>query len=383
MRIRDIPHGRAALLVFVFSTAAGLFFATQFYYVMKAWGTPVQWRWVIPVRLWAWYEWGALLPLVLFLGRRLPLRTGVWKRHLPIHLVASAVIGVLQIAVNTWTHLTFVADPANGQTYTGYLEALLMFAFHRNLLIYWMMIGAQHGVRTYRELQAQRLAASELDTRLAEARLHSLKAQLHPHFLFNTLHAISALTRRDPPRAERMIHDLADLLRLALDDVRSHEVPLAREVEFLDRYLAIQRVRFGPRLRFESDVEPELLGCAVPNLLLQPVVENAIRFAVSERYRGGLVRLTARRHGDRVVIRVDDDGPGLGIPAGAALESGIGLSATRERLERLYGGNHAMTLERSPLGGLAVRFDLPCAPAAPVDAEERGAAADGGEEAAA
>ena len=110
-------------------------------------------------------------------------------------------------------------------------------------------------------------------------------------------------------------------------------------------------------------MDPELLGCAVPNLLLQPVVENAIRFAVSERYRGGLVRLVVRREGDRLAIRVDDDGPGLGIPAGAALESGIGLSATRERLERLYKEDHAMTLERSPLGGLAVRFDLPLAPA--------------------
>jgi two-component system, LytTR family, sensor kinase len=375
-----------AILLFAVSTIAGLFFATQFYYVMKAWGTPVEWGWVIPVRLWAWYEWGLLFLLVLWLGRRFPLAGGVWKRHLPLHLVAGAVIAVVQIVVNTWTHLTFVANPANHFTYTGYLESLMMFAFHRNLLIYWVMIGGQHAFRTYRELQAQKLAASEMDARLAEARLRALETQLHPHFLFNTLNTIAALVRRDPAKAERVIGDLGDLLRLALDDVTARKVSLARETEFLERYVQIQKARFGERLRYESDLAPDLLGALVPNLLLQPAVENAIRFAVLDRYRGGRVVVRAERSGRRLVLTVDDDGPGLTVPPEQALGSGVGLSATKARLDGLYAGDSSIILERSRLGGLSVRFELPFERSdAPVDGaagepddtadDERGAAA--------
>jgi len=348
-----------ALLLFTVSTLAGLFFATQFYFVMKAWGTPVRWDWVIAIRLWAWYEWGLLFLLVMWLGRRFPLAGPAWRRHLALHVAAGVAISVLQIVVNTWTHLTFVADPSQGFTYRGYLESLMMFAFHRNLLVYWVMIGAQHAWRTYRELQDQKLAASEMNALLAEARLQALKAQLHPHFLFNTLNTIAALLRRDPAGAERVLNDLGDLLRLALEDVTARKVPLAREAEFLDLYVKIQKARFGSRLRYESSIDADVLGALVPNLLLQPAVENAIHFAVSQRYGGGRVAVRAGRRDGRLVIEVDDDGPGLAVTVPQALESGIGLSATRARLQGLYGGGATLALERSDLGGLAVRFDLP------------------------
>lgn len=374
--------GRAVLL-FGISTIAGLFFATQFYFVMKAWGTPVAWNWVIPVRLWAWYEWGLLCLLVLWLSQRFPLNGRVWRRNLGLHLAAGVVIAVVQIAVNTWTHLTFVADPSRGFTYKGYLESLMMFAFHRNLLIYWVMIGAEHGIRNYRELQAQKLASSEMNAALAEARLQALKAQLHPHFLFNTLNTIAALLRRDPTGAERVLHDLSDLLRLALDDGTARKVPLAREAEFLDLYVKIQKARFGNGLRYQSSIDPELLGALVPNLLLQPAVENAIRFAVSGRYGGGQVAVRARREGARLVIEVEDDGPGLAVPAPEALASGIGLSATKARLEGLYGGDGRLALGRSPMGGLSVRFDLPLEIAMESDREGPRGREDEGEQGAA
>jgi sensor histidine kinase YesM len=183
--------------------------------------------------------------------------------------------------------------------------------------------------------------------------------QLHPHFLFNTLHAITTLVRRDPVEAERLNHDLSDLLRLTLADGDAPRVPLARELEILDRYLGIQKVRFGGKLRVRRAVDSAPLGVLVPTLFLQPIVENALRYAVGERYEGGTVEISARREGDRLRIRIQDDGPGLGGVPDQARGHGIGLANTRERLERLYEGNHSFRIEDVPGGGLVVTIDLP------------------------
>ena len=358
-----------AVLLFLVCTLAGLFFGTQLHSSTTAWGAPKTLEWAITVRLWAWYQWGLLFLLVCWLGNRFPLSGARWRRTLPIHLAASVIIGVFQIAVNTWTHLTFVADPAAGFTYTGYLRSLLFFAFHRNLLIYWAAIGAQAAFRTYRQLREQEITAERLRAQLVEARLDALKMQLHPHFLFNTLHAVTALVRRDPPRAEAVIQDLSELLRLTLADVDAQLVPLAREIEILDRYFAIQKVRFGDRLRVERDIAAEALPFQVPNLMLQPLVENAIRYGVASRYRGGMVRVRARLSAGRMLLTVQDDGPGLDGSAERALRAGIGLSNTRERLRQLYGEDHTFSIRNAPEGGVVVEVDLPTDRAASCDPE--------------
>ncbi|GJM45186.1 MAG: ATPase [Gemmatimonadota bacterium] len=352
-----------ALLLFLVCTFAGLFFGTQLHSSTTAWGSPTTLEWAITVRLWAWYQWGVLFLLVLWLGNRYPLTAERWRRSVPIHLGLSVVIGVFQIAVNTWTHLAFVADPAKGNTYFGYLQSLLLFAFHRNLLIYWGAIGAQAAFRTYQKLREEEIAGERLRSQLVEARLDALKMQLHPHFLFNTLHAVTALVRRDPRRAESMIQDLSEMLRLTLADVDAQRVPLAREIEILDRYFAIQKVRFGDRLNVELDIAPEALPLQVPNLLLQPLVENAIRYGVASRYRGGRVRVEARLVAGRVALQVRDDGPGLDGSPERALRAGIGLSNTRERLQQLYGDDHTFAIANDPEGGLVVTVDLPAGPA--------------------
>jgi hypothetical protein len=321
-----------------------------------AWGTPAALDWSIKVRLWAWYQWGLLALGVWWLGDRQRLDSPGWKLALAVHLVASIVVGAGQIALNTWTHVTFVETDRD---YSRYLRSLFLFAFHRNLLIYWALIGGQHALRAYRGWKEQEVAAAELRSRLVEARLEALRMQLHPHFLFNTLHAITTLVRRDPVEAERVIHDLSDLLRLTLSDGDAPRVPLARELEILDRYLGIQKVRFGGKLRVQRDVDSETLGVLVPTLILQPLVENAIRYAVAERYEGGTVEIRAHRQGDRLRILVRDDGPGLGGVPDESRGRGIGLANTRERLERLYEGDHEFRIEDAPGGGLAVTIDLP------------------------
>lgn len=357
------PWFRWAAL-FLFCTIAGLFFGTQLYLSTMAWGKPTSFQWALTARLWAWYQWGLWGILVWWLGTRVPLRLAGWKKAVPFHLAVSLAIAFLQIAVNTWTHLTFVEDPTRGFTYAGYLQGLLLFAFHRNFLIYWTVLGGQLALRTYRELKQQELTSARLESKLVEARLEALKMQLRPHFLFNTLNAITALVRRDPPRAERLINDLSELLRLTLADVDSQLVPLARECEILDRYIDIQRVRFGEKLRVRREFDPSTLALLVPNLILQPLVENAIQYAVAERYEGGEVTIVARREGDRLHLEVMDDGPGLSVAPDRAVRAGIGLSNTKERLNRLYGEEQSLTLENLPEGGLAVRVELPLTEAA-------------------
>ncbi len=349
------PWARAVAL-FVGCTLAGLYFGVQLHMSTTAWGSPASLEWSITVRLWAWYQWGVLALGVWWLGDRFRLDSSGWRTALAVHLLASVAVGAGQIALNTWTHVTFV-EPWH--VFVNYLRSLFLFAFQRNLLIYWALIGGQLALRAYRGWKEQEVAAAELRSRLVEARLDALRVQLQPHFLFNTLNAITTLVRRDPPRAERMIHDLSDLLRLTLSDDGASGVPLARELEILDRYVEIQRARFGDKLRVRRDVDSAALGLQVPPMILQPIVENAIRYAVAERYEGGTVELTASLHGDRLRIRVRDDGPGLdGVPD-ASRGRGIGLANTRERLQRLYEEDHEFRIGNVEPGGLEVFIEVP------------------------
>ena len=187
--------------------------------------------------------------------------------------------------------------------------------------------------------------------------------QLHPHFLFNTLHSISALVHRDPDTADRMIARLGDFLRLTLDNSGAQEVSLEKELEFLKCYLDIERVRFQDRLTTSLDVEPRALDSAVPNLILQPIVENALRHGLSHRTAGHL-EISAKRYNGSLRIQVKDNGPGLSAitrPKTANTREGLGLSNTRARLEQLYGGAHRFEIENAPGGGLVVTLEIPAA----------------------
>jgi LytS/YehU family sensor histidine kinase len=196
-----------------------------------------------------------------------------------------------------------------------------------------------------------------LEKRLAEAKLQALQMQLNPHFLFNTLHSISALMHRDVEAADRMIVLLSDLLRRALDGTKEHEVPLAQELDLLDRYLEIERTRFGDRLSVEVDIAPETLTARVPNLILQPLVENAIKHGIERVAGPRKIQLQAQRRAGRLILAVSDDGAGLAT--GGAVREGIGLSNTRARLQELYGQDQQLALTARAGGGLTVTLELP------------------------
>lgn len=225
------------------------------------------------------------------------------------------------------------------------------------LAVYLAVVAAIYVMTYYESLHRHELAASRLESQLAQANLEMLKMQLHPHFLFNTLNAVSALMHRDVDAADRMIAQLSDLLRLALEKDRRHQVRLDAELDFLHRYLAIEQIRFHDRLQVEIDVAPVCLGAQVPRLILQPLVENAIRHGIAMRSAAGRLYISARRDDGRLLLTVADDGPGL--PPGRPLRPGVGLANTQARLEQLYGEDHALELINADEGGLEVRLEIP------------------------
>jgi two-component sensor histidine kinase len=228
-----------------------------------------------------------------------------------------------------------------------------------DLLAYCSLVGLTHTVHFYRRYRDRERRTLQLESTLARARLHALQAQLHPHLLFNTLNAIATLLRRDARAAEATITSLSELLRLALSRSDQQEVTLREELEFLERYVEIQQTRFGDRLRFERQIEPAALECFVPVLLLQPLVENAIRHGIEPSPNPGRVRITARRQDARLLLSVEDDGVGLSSMGRSKNNTGIGLANLRERLQSLYADGQTLELLSRPEGGVAVRISIP------------------------
>jgi two-component system, LytTR family, sensor kinase len=226
---------------------------------------------------------------------------------------------------------------------------------HLDLLRYWAVVAIEHTISYHREVRERELAASQLRTQLAEAKLEVLKRQLHPHFLFNTLNSISVLMFENVAQANRMLLRLSELLRAGLTSDSPHEVSLERELSFLERYVDIERIRFGERLTVDIDVDPNTLGARVPNLLLQPLVENAIRYGVAAIDRPGTVAIRAEKQGSELRLQVRDDGPGLAKNA----KRGVGLSNTEARLRQLYGNDQRLELTSPNDGGVLVSIAIP------------------------
>ena len=337
----------AAIYMMVW-TALGLFFGAQRYVDYSYAGQPITWTQAIVLGLSEWYIW-ALLSLVLArLARSFPFEKGRRLKSLAVQAPATLVVTLVKLAAY---------GPVVDLSGVPPLRAASMETFNLSLLTCWMILGANHALQQYRSSQARRKEAAELETRLARAQLQLLRTQLQPHFLFNTLHAVTALIRRDADAAEEMLARLSDLLRLALERGEIQELPLKEELDFVHLYIRIQEVRFGDRLRVAIQAEPDVLDAMVPNMLLQPLVENAVQHGVSRRAEGGEITVTAKREQDMLVVRICDDGPGLHGDDAPGL--GIGLTNTRERLERLYGERHALRLEQAPGGGLEVVLELP------------------------
>lgn len=341
---------------------SGLISATQLYWMYQL-KEPVftftqTFLWQFP----PWVFWALVTPGIVFLWKRRPLERSrnLWARA-PIHLAAVAVCGLGHATTVFYsTRLAGIPYWAN----EGLLQVapiLLLKNAHLSLILYGGVLAVVAAAEYRRRYRDAELTRSQLETRLVQAQLESLKSQLHPHFLFNTLNAISVLVRKqDHQAAVKMLTGVSDLLRLALENVGRQVVPLKQELDFVERYLSIEQIRFPDRLRVSFDVAPETLEARLPNLLLQPLVENALKHGVAPRAAAGLVEIRAARDGERLRVEVLDDGPGMPVPCN---NKGIGLSNVKARLEQLYPGSYRFEIGNRPEGGVAVRVELPYSPA--------------------
>jgi two-component system, LytTR family, sensor kinase len=347
------------LLLAAFWTAIGLSFAAQFYISSSRLGRHLSWWYAINYSLFDWYVFAVLSTPVIWLSRRFPIDRARWKFNVALHLGASALFSFVFVALRAW--VAQVQGWVSGQPaqFAEMFQWLILKSFHFNLLIYWVVLTVGHAINYYREAQERELRTSELERHLAQARLQALQMQLNPHFLFNTLHAISALMHKDVEAADSMIARLSDLLRYALESTDAQEVPLRQELAFLDRYLEIEQTRFGERLLVRKQIDPGALEYSVPNLILQPLMENAIRHGIEPHARRGEILLSARSENGLLHLEVRDNGEGLASENGSP-DEGVGLSNTRARLAELYGEEYRFEFTNAAEGGLIVHLAIPC-----------------------
>jgi two-component system, LytTR family, sensor kinase len=345
------------LMALALWTMIGIAFAGQLYLSRSNIGFPVTWAFAMSRALADWYVFALLSIPAFWLARRFHIARVGWYRNLLVHLGASALFSLAWMFLRAWMEEWLTRGSSDPTTFSAAFSHALMATFSFNLLIYWVIVSVSHAIGYYRKFHERELRTSELEKRLAQAKLQALQMQLNPHFLFNTLHAISSLMHQDVEAADRMIAHLSDLLRSALENVATQEVQLRQELAFLDSYLEIERTRFGERLTLRKEIDPATLDGLVPNLLLQPLMENAIQHGIEPHARPGIIELRACREHGMLHLQVRDNGSG--IQTAQALQEGIGLSNTRARLQQLYGDAHRLTLANGPDGGLEVTVRIP------------------------
>ncbi|HET6175394.1 MAG TPA: histidine kinase [Candidatus Sulfotelmatobacter sp.] len=339
----------------------GLFDATQTVLAMRAEGMHHNWVRLFFTLLFSWLPWILATPLALHLGRRYP--PSQWRRVYPfvVHLAACAGIGLMFAAwVTMWESLLnpWAASPGPGpflqvwvpKFYGGLLSYLVLYSVT-------LLVG--HLLDSREKLAVQQTETARLNEQLSKAQLNALRRQIEPHFLFNTLNAIAGLVRegRDDA-AVSMIAGLSDFLRRVVADSDRQQVPLGEELEFTQKYLDIQKVRFAERLQFTVDVPAELLSAQIPSLILQPMVENAIKHGIAKRAHGGAIRIAASRNNGTLTLRVYNDGPSLPLEP-ETNPSGIGILNVRTRLQSLYGDGFELSLRNHKPGGVEASVSVP------------------------
>ena len=351
---RYAPDARRAAIIVAVWTGVALFTSWNSYLGMRLVGRPMVWADLLLESLASCWIWAAFTPPMLWLARRFRVERRRWAGAALVHLAAGVGFALLDVVVDGLLPRWVDAMP----------RLPLLTAFTRelwiNLFSYVAVVLAGQAAYYYGLSRKRQVRAARLSAQLANAQLAALRGQLQPHFLFNTLNGIAELVHRDPERADLMLTRLAMLLRRSIDTMQRREVSLAEELEFVDAYCDLMRMRLGARLTVVKAVDAEALSATVPALLLQPLVENAIRHGIEPVPAGGRVEIEARRRGDVLVLEVRDDGRGLpeGF-RGARGTEGVGLSATRRRLRRLYGKAHGLAIRARPEGGAVAAVTIP------------------------
>ena len=317
---------------------------------------PAPWRSVL-YNAFDWFLYALLTPVVLRAGRRFPLRRPFLVRHVLIHIAGALLLCIVWAGLGTLLRMAMFPIPPADEAIRGFASWILT-TLPFGVSVYFAIVGIEHALYYFNEAREREVQAVRLSGQLAEARLGALRMQLNPHFLFNSLNAITVLVRdRQTAPAERMLELLSDVLRQVLRADATHETVLSKELEFVERYLAIEQVRFSDRLRPVVEADPAALEAIVPSFVLQPLVENALRHGIARRASAGQLIISARVEGDQVVLTVRDDGPGLSnepVRAGA-----VGLENLRARLTALYGDRASLTVANAAEGGVIATVRIP------------------------
>jgi two-component system LytT family sensor kinase len=302
--------------------------------------------------------WALMAPLILRMQSKMPLNRGKWAGGMGFHLAMSFVVMATYYLGRILAYAIFWGEPLS-----DFWAVSLSSFYGRNIIdmaYYWAVLGFGYSLEIYRRYKSEELRSAQLEARLVETELKALREQLRPHFLFNTMNTIAVLVREGRnDDAVTLIARLSSLLRMSLDNIRVQEVTLSQEMDFLNRYIEIQQTRFSDRLSVHVAIEPAAMEARIPNLLLQPLVENAILHGVVPKGRPGLVEVRGWIADGQLHLEVRDDGPGLGAGPARAKE-GIGLTNTRERIAKIYGAHGHLSLRSEPGRGVSVQIILPC-----------------------
>ena len=350
--IRERRVGFAAIL-FIAATAIAVLYSLERYLYSRWVGEPVSLRSVLPAELIFTYAGALLAPLVMRFAQRFPLRGQEVNRNLAVHMVAMIAFVLVHVALFSLATV-LLAPGMDLPSLPRVLGRSLLSWTVFDAIVYCALVTVNHAVIYYRVSKDRALRASQLEASLAQAQLQMLRMQLQPHFLFNTLHSISALMHKDVRRADSMVAALSDLLRMSLQNIGAQEVALQSELDFLQRYVEIMRLRFGDRLKVSIDIDPETRDARVPNLFFQPLVENSFRHGFGDLGQGSIT-ISVRRDGDMLRCDVVDDGRGLRT----GHKDGVGLASTRSRLAHLYGDNYVFSMRGAPNEGVHVTVVIP------------------------
>jgi sensor histidine kinase YesM len=339
--------------------------STWYYFVALGKGPTPPWSQIVLWNLPYWLVVVVLTPAVVWLSRSAGFASGRRWRAIGIHAVGVLLFAIIHMSAYRMLRNIIAEKPAIPPHFLLEIRKAISSVLDKEILLYLVIVIAVSAIDYYRRFREKERAAAALELEqarlkasLSEAQLDALKMQIQPHFLFNSLHAISTLILRgDAAAANQMLLHLSRFLRMTLDNTGSQEVPLAVELEFLEAYLRIQRVRFGDRLQIEMDIEEAALKASVPNLVLQPLAENAIRHGIGSDAASGTIAIRARVAGDSLSIQVQDDGTGL--QGNSAPAEGVGLRNIRARLAQLYPGAHSFTLHEPPSGGTVATLTFP------------------------
>jgi two-component system, LytTR family, sensor kinase len=344
--------------------SAGLHFTAYKHYKED----PKSFSFVLSWQLAWWTPWIPLVPLIIRAAQLFPVEKRKWFTSLLIHAGFCILFSLLHLTLyvsfsrvvggQTWLNLAGKSPEGFFTVLWNLLTTPFMVNFRLRLLIYAIIVLVSLTVDYYRRLQKREVDLTRLEKQLADAQLQALKMQLHPHFLFNTLNSVSALMYKDVEAAEEMVRKLTNFLHMTLESSGSQEVTLEKELDFLNYYLQIEQIRFQDRLAIEMKIDPATLDARVPNLIMQPIVENAIRHGIATRSAHGHIQISSQRQNGVIQLQVLDNGPGLEQENGEIRE-GVGLSNTRLRLQQIYGNAYRFDLVNAPEGGVLATVELP------------------------